>query len=231
VLWLKRERGTSLVGSASSVLAEKALDLVFLSLVGLWWLLFTLAPPEGVSPVSAIALGLITLALLGLFAWIGSPVLRWLESRLGRGHSRLGKWLAARVGAISAGLAGLSDQHRLAGSIGLSACIWGVMVCTDWLLLGAFDLPLELRLAVSVVLWGHIGVAARLTPANIGPHHWAITFGLTLAGVARGTAFAYAVVLHAMVTLLPLLITIVLHGWKLPSIPERGAMKEGIPLP
>ena len=99
----------------------------------------------------------------------------------------------------------------------LSGIIWAVMILTDLLLLGALRLPMTIPLAISVVLWGHISVAARLTPANIGSHHAAITFGLMLVGIERSNAFSYAVILHAMVTLLPLLIALILHGGKFPE--------------
>ena len=99
----------------------------------------------------------------------------------------------------------------------LSGIIWAVMILTDLLLLGALRLPMTIPLAISVVLWGHIGVAARLTPANIGSHHAAITFGLMLVGIERSSAFSYAVILHALVTLLPLLIALILHGGKFPE--------------
>jgi hypothetical protein len=87
------------------------------------------------------------------------------------------------------------------------------MLVTNALLLRAFDLPLSLALALSVLVVGLLGVVAHLTPANIGPAHWAGTLALTLFGVPRSTALAYAIVLHAIITAVPLLIALGLNGW------------------
>jgi uncharacterized membrane protein YbhN (UPF0104 family) len=218
VLLFRRESGLSGIGLATTVVAEKALDLVLIGLAGVWWLFVALSPPSGIQITHAVILGLASLLALGLFARWGGPVLKYIQGRLADSSTPLLGWLAQRIDSLSAGLASLTRWPGLGLCLGFSALIWGVMTLTDLLLLGAFKLPFAFPLALSVVVWGHIGVAANLTPANIGIHHWAITFGLTLFDVPRSTALAYALVLHTFVTVLPVVIAVVLNGWAWPDL-------------
>src|SRR5437868_6639400 len=48
VISLRQDAGISAVGVATSVVAEKLLDLAFLGLAGGWWLLLLLRPPSGI---------------------------------------------------------------------------------------------------------------------------------------------------------------------------------------
>ena len=217
VYWLKREEKISLVGTTSTVIAEKSLNLMFLGLVAGGWLTFIYKSPDLGGIRLSVVTGATLLVGVALFALYGSSVLAWAKRRLSKGDSKVHKWIVARIDTLSLGLSGIGSRPRFLRSMALSGIIWAVMILTDLLLLGALRLPMAIPLAISVVLWGHIGVAARLTPANIGTHHAAITFGLMLVGIERGEAFSYAVILHAMVTLLPLLIALILHGGKFPE--------------
>jgi uncharacterized membrane protein YbhN (UPF0104 family) len=213
VLWLRRESGVSGTGTASTVVAEKLLDLAFMALAGGWWLAFFLSPPEGVDQGSLAAVSLASLGALALLAWRGQAWMDGFQRRLAVSGSRAARWLAPRAAALASGMAGLTQRRHLGRLALLSAAIWGNMLLTNLLLLRAFDLPLSFALALSVLVVGLLGVVAHLTPANIGPAHWAGTLALTLFGVPRSTALAYAIVLHAIVTAVPLLIALGLNGW------------------
>jgi uncharacterized membrane protein YbhN (UPF0104 family) len=221
VLALRRESGVSGVGTASTVVAEKLLDLAFLALAGSWWLAFFLSPPEGVDRGGLAAASAVSVGAFALLGWRGQAWMDGFQRRLGASGNRAARWLAPRAAALASGLAGLTQRRHLGRLALLSAAIWGNMLLTNALLLRAFDLPLALPLALSVLVVGLLGVVAHLTPANIGPAHWAGTLALTLFGVPRSTALAYAIVLHAILTAVPLLIALGLNGW--PGGVERGA--------
>jgi uncharacterized membrane protein YbhN (UPF0104 family) len=221
VIWLRRESGTSGIGIATSVIAEKLLDVIFLGLAALGWLVLWLEATGSASLIKLLGLSGLCAVALGLLAWQGQPLLSWLNRKLASWRSPLGRWLAPRVGAVVEGMAGLTQRRQLGRSLLLSLTIWIVMALTNLLLLGAFSLPLSGRLALSVLVSVHLGAAANLTPANIGPVHWAVMLALTMWGVAQSTALTYALVLHAMLTLLPLGITLALHGWHWPH--RQGA--------
>jgi uncharacterized membrane protein YbhN (UPF0104 family) len=162
------------------------------------------------------SLALVSLASLGalaLLAWRGQAWMDGFQRRLAVSGNRAAQWLAPRARALASGLAGLTQRRHLGRLALLSAAIWGNMLLTNLLLLRAFDLPLSFALALSVLVVGLLGVVAHLTPANIGPAHWAGTLALTLFGVPRSTALAYAIVLHAILTAVPLLIALGLNGW------------------
>lgn len=217
VMWLRQESGISGVGLATSVVAEKLLDVVGLGVAGLWWLFLLFAPSTGVNITRFVLLTSVSALALGLFAWWGQPILTWLYQRFAAWRSPIGQWLAPRVASMADGLAGLTQHHLLGRGLLLTALIWGVMMLTNFLLLPALALPFSGLMALSVLVVGHLGVVANLTPANIGPAHWAITVALTLVGAAQSTALAYAFVMHAIVTLTPLAITLLLNGWYWPD--------------
>jgi uncharacterized membrane protein YbhN (UPF0104 family) len=231
VISLRQEARISGVGVATSVVAEKLLDLAFLGIAGGWWVLLLLKPPAEINSTQILITGAVSLLAVGLFAWFGQSALRWLQGRLDRWDTRAGRWLAPRTTAMAAGLKGLTHHSHLGRSLLLSLVIWGVMLLTNMVLLLAFDLPFSGRLALSVLVLGLLGVAANLTPANIGPEHWAIMFALTTFGVLPGVALAYALVLHAIVTVLPLLLALAFNGWhwaQLRALAYRSAPVEAI---
>jgi len=166
-------------------------------------LLLLLRPPSEINVTQFLITGAISALAVIMFAWFGQSTLHWVQTRLDRWDRPAGRWLAPRTLAMADGLKGLTHHSQLWRGLLMSLVIWGVMLLTNLVLLLAFDLPLSGRLALSVLVLGLLGVAANLTPANIGPEHWAIMFGLTIFGVLPSTALAYALVLHAIVTVLP----------------------------
>ncbi len=218
VLWLRQEGNVSGVGVATSVVAEKLVDLVFMGLLSAWWLTTLLSPPEGLDLSLALIMSGVSAIALAAFAWFGQSALNWIHRWLVSRTDAPSRWLARRVGALAEGLAGLVQRRQLQPVMLITAAIWGVMLTTNALLLRAFGLPPAAPLAVSVLVLGLLGTSPNLTPANIGPYHWAVTLSLTLFGVAQSQALAYAIVLHAIVSTLPVLIAVVLNGWHWPDL-------------
>jgi uncharacterized membrane protein YbhN (UPF0104 family) len=221
VLSLRREGKVSGLGTASSVVAEKLLDLSFLALAGVWWLAFFLSPPEGVDISSILLVGAASVAAFVMLGWRGQALMDEFQRRLTPATNPIGKWLAPRAAALSSGLAGLTRRRLLGRGLLVTAAIWTNMLVTNILLLLAFDLPPSFRLALSVLVVGLLGVVAHLTPANIGPAHWAATLALTLFDVPHSTALAYAIVLHAILTAVPLLAALLLNNWPGSRLPSR----------
>ena len=232
VISLRQEARVSGVGVATSVVAEKLLDLAFLGMAGGWWVLLLLKPPREINLLQVLVTGAASVLAVGLFAWFGQSALRWVQARLDRWDTKAGRWLAPRTTAMAEGLKGLTHHSHLGRSLLISLVIWILMVSTNLVLLLAFDLPFSGRLALSVLVLGMLGVAGNLTPANIGPEHWAIMLALTTFGVLPSIALAYALVLHAIVTVLPLILALALNGWhwaQLRALASRSAPLEAIP--
>ncbi len=234
VVWLQRilsvQRGeqpagssdTAAAGLATSVIAEKVLDLFFLGLAGVWWLAIVLTP-DGSNRIGLfLATGLAGLAALLALGRFGRPLFSRLQAVLARRPGAGWSWLNRQLSAFSSGLSSLVRRDILGYNFGLTVLIWAVMALTNAALLQAFHLPISFSLALAVLVWGHIGLAGNLTPANIGPHEWAITFGLSLMNVPRSLALAFALVLHSMVTIVPLMLALMLNGWSWPSAQTAG---------
>jgi uncharacterized membrane protein YbhN (UPF0104 family) len=201
-------------------------------MAGGWWVLLLLKPPRELNVMQVLITGAVSALAVGLFAWFGQSALRWLQGRLDRWDTPAGRWLAPRTTAMAQGLKGLTHHSHLGRNLLISLVIWGLMLATNLVLLLAFDLPFSGRLALSVLVLGMLGMAANFTPANIGPEHWAIMFALTTFGVLPSIALAYALVLHAIITVLPLLLALALNGWhwaELRALAYRTAPIEAIP--
>jgi uncharacterized protein (TIRG00374 family) len=234
VISLRQDAGVSGVGAATSVVAEKLLDLAFLGLAGGWWVLLLLRPPSEINVTQFLLTGAASGLAVLLFALMGQSILRWLQARLDRWDRPAARWLAPRTTAMAEGLKGLTQHDQLGRGLLISIVIWCVMLLTNMLLFLAFDLPFSGRLGLSVLVMGLLGVAANLTPANIGPEHWAIMFGMTLFGVMPSIALAYALVLHAIVTVVPLVLALAFNGWhwaELRSLGFRPTPREAISEP
>lgn len=210
---LQPETRLSSVSVLASIAAEKLLDTLLLGLSGLLWLWFVFQPANALAFPNFLGLSLAGAVALGGITLFGQPSLSWVQRYLEQHPSRVNTWLARRAQYAMDGLAGLTDQRLAVGSYGLSVLIWGVMLVTNVLLLQAFELPLTFNLALSVLVMGYVGGVANLTPGNIGPLHWAFMFALTLFGVDQPKALAYAFVMHALITIPPLVIALILNGW------------------
>ncbi len=217
VVWLRRASGASGVGLTASVVAEKLLDLAFLGLAasGWLWMAFSLLPP--VNPSRLLLVSAVSMLALIFLGWAGQSLSRRGQSWVAAQTASVRAWASPRIAAVVDGLSGLTHQRQLGRGLLISAAIWAVMTLTNLLLLRAFGLPFSGRLALSVLVVGLLGVAANLTPANIGPYHWAVTLALTMFGVPQSTALAYAIVLHALITVTPLVIALILSGGQWPD--------------
>lgn len=214
VLSLQNETPLPTMGVLTSIAAEKILDTLFLGLSGSWWLIYILHVPGGVTLPNFTFLSVAGVLTLAVFAAIGRPALERLRQKLLSWPFSWAAWLARRITPALDGLAGLTDRRQFAGSLVLSMVIWGVMLLTNAFLLKAFDLPIAFRLALSVLVMGYVGGVANLTPGNIGPMHWAFAFALTLFDISPDVALSYAIVMHALITVVSLLLALALNGWQ-----------------
>jgi hypothetical protein len=79
------------------------------------------------------------------------------------------------------------------------------MCLTNIILFKSLSIPLGGTAAGLVLIFVYIGVLPALMPGNIGPFYYFARLALLPFGILRDQAFVYAVVLHAIVTLPPLL--------------------------
>jgi hypothetical protein len=193
------------VSVLAGIAAEKAFDSILLALAAV--LVLPLIPLGLVqaSWVGLLVTGVVILVLLAVVVFraqriwdLVQPLLGWLPERM---RDRMGDWGTRAVESLSA----LGKERRLPGIVALTFLSWVVMFGTNLILLAGFGLTLSVSAGLLVLVLVHIGLLPALMPGNIGPFYFFARLGLVLTGFASDQATAYAVVLHALVSLPPVI--------------------------
>ncbi len=181
---------------ASTIVLEKYLDLLALTVFGIW-ISLTISL-ENILNVREWLLPLtITLTLALLAAILFGPSL-WNKIRtLSIMPERIIGWVDQWVQANQ----WLRNPRRIAPPIVLTILIWGVMWLTNLLLFKSLGLKLGGTAAGLVLILVYVGLFPALMPGNIGPFYFFARIALLPFGIIQEQAIAYAVVLHAIVTL------------------------------
>lgn len=99
----------------------------------------------------------------------------------------------------------LKNPLEVLPSVLFTALIWAVMWFTNLLLFKALGLPVSSVAGGLVLVLVYIGLLPALMPGNIGPFYFFASIALLPFGILRDQAVVFAVLLHAIVTLPPLL--------------------------
>jgi hypothetical protein len=184
---------------------EKLLDL--LALTGAALLVAAYLPPEVDSrirgwllPLSGMALVLLMVAL----AWgprIWSRVRRMLHTG---SHAGIERILDA-IGELVESSLWLRDGRRALAPLGITLLIWATMWSTNLLVLRSIDLRLGTAAGGLILVTLMLGLLPALMPGNIGPFYFLAQFALLPFGVEAQSAVVFAILLHAVVTLPPLI--------------------------
>jgi uncharacterized membrane protein YbhN (UPF0104 family) len=181
-LWmLERHAGISKSAAAAIAVLEALFELTTLGVIAL---VGGLASPAQRWAVGvSIALGLTAATLL--------TASRWMD-----GHAPLGRWgraLAARVGP---GVRALRDRRVVAKSLALSAIAWGLEIVMIVVCARALQLPIRPALAAVILLGINVALAVPSSPAGAGAFEGAVVVVLTLGGLAKSPAVAFALLYH-----------------------------------
>lgn len=192
--------------AAVSIVTEKGLDaLALMVLIGV---LFLSLPGERAGEamrlllpaLGSLVLILALLLLLGLYLW---PRLRsWLADRMG---GRLRGVIPRFDRVVLRWRAWLLTPRRAIPALTLTALNWLVMLATNLILFRAVGLPLGGLAAGLVLALIMVGLLPALMPANIGPFHFFALLALQPFDVPADVGIAFAILLHAVVTLPTLL--------------------------
>jgi uncharacterized membrane protein YbhN (UPF0104 family) len=194
VWMLERQAGITKTAAAAVALVETLLELGALSTI------VVVAAAAGEVPgqrwasgVAPILLG-IALGCLMLLGWLG---------RAGEGGPASGaRSLRARVRALRAkiepGVRALGRPRTLAASIGLSLGAWAIEAAMVLLTARAVHLPVSVPLAALVLLGINVALVLPSLPAGVGAFEAAVALVLTLAGIAKGPAIAFALLYHVI---------------------------------
>lgn len=209
--WLGMKDKRLMLPGVFSVLLEKWEDLLFLSLLsfalGPWaskWINF---PPIFSWFIIGIVLFILGISFWGIrffklqdIPFIPKSIREILESEIGGAQYRLK----------------LTVNHLNVGflSICYSVLIWGSMVLTNLFALRALFLPMDVRIAVTILVFVYVALVPALIPGNIGPFHGAVVLGMSLFQIPLAQSLSFAVLLHGIVTVPPLLFSALIILWK-----------------
>jgi uncharacterized protein (TIRG00374 family) len=98
----------------------------------------------------------------------------------------------------------LRRPQRIIPMFLLTIVIWGVMWLTNLLLFKSLGLALGGVAGGLVLVLVYIGLFPALMPGNIGPFYFFASLAITPFGIVRAQAIVFAVILHAIVTIPPL---------------------------
>jgi len=190
----------SLPDIVSTIALEKYLDLVALTtcgiLVSFKFSLDNILNLRGwLLPLTSI----ITVLLLA--ATMFGPA-AWSKIRVGKLMPiRIVDWVDRWVQASQ----WLRKPKQVYPAVLLTILIWIVMWITNLLLFKSLGLPLGGTAAGLVLVLVYVGLLPALMPGNIGPFYFFARLAILPFGIIHDQAFVFAVILHAIVTVPPLL--------------------------
>ena len=185
---------------ASTIVLEKYLDLLALTLCG--FLVSINISLDQVSNLQGWLLTLTSVLTVLLLAAIlfGPTVWRKIRSRKLL-PLKLMEWLDRWVEASL----WLRSPRLMFPGILLTILIWGMMWLTNLLVFKSLGIPLGGTAAGLVLILVYIGLLPAIMPGNIGPFYFFAQLALIPFAINHNQAFLFAVVLHVIVTVPPLL--------------------------
>jgi uncharacterized protein (TIRG00374 family) len=194
------EEKATLPGVAATIFLEKYLDLLALTASIVWVSLkFSLDNILNLHRYLLPTTIIITVLLLFVIL-IGPSLWKKIHSH-GWLPQRLIVWLDSWAQASR----WLRNPWQFIPSVLLTIVIWLVMWSTNLLLFKSLGLSLGGTAGGLVLVLVYIGLLPALMPGNIGPFYFFATLALFPFGVLPDQALTFAVILHAIVTLPPLL--------------------------
>lgn len=203
----------------STVVVEKVVDLVMLTLfyllVALWLTTTPSGLPQWMQDAGRVLIPLTLLAIAGLLLLTryGRPIWRFLRKGFGglRPH-----WQDALNRAAEQAIAALDAfRHGPARTQvwGWSILIWALMAWTNALVFKAFDLSLSPVVAVLLLVVLMSVVSVPPLPGNVGVLVYLCVLVLSLFGVNRETALLYGVSLQGVVYLPVMVLGLICMLW------------------
>ena len=153
--------------------------------------------------------------LLAIFSVLAVPVVIWLGSRPGLTHLQL-------LASTSSSLRELARARaRLTWSFLLTLGYWILLGLSAWVLAHGMGIDISILVATLLVI-GTLTFVALVPslPASVGTFEFAVFYLLTTIGVGDGDALGFALVIHAILFMPPILIAIMVFAtW---AITGRG---------
>ena len=189
----------------ATIALEKFIDLVALVFIALG--VATYLPPEAslwlrqwLLPSSG--LGLLAISVI---IFLGPQLWKKIEQKLSQfAHP----WILRGVELIDKFVVSslwLRNVSNLLPLIGITILIWLMMLLNSLILFRALSLNVPITAGGLVLVLGYIRTALQLPPGSVGPFYFFAQLGVTTFGADSETALVFAIMLHALVTLTPII--------------------------
>lgn len=193
---------------AATLGVQRVLDFVIAAILLGVGLMF-LPSLKGFTPY---IIGAILIAIISVLA---VPAVIWFGSRPGLTHLQL-------LASTSSSLRGLTlASVRLTWSFLLTLGYWVLLGFSAWVLAYGMGIDISLLVAILLVI-GTLTFVALVPslPASVGTFEFAVFYLLTTIGVGDGDALGFALVIHAILFMPPILIAVMVFAtW---AITGRG---------
>jgi uncharacterized protein (TIRG00374 family) len=195
---LTRTRFTSVLASVAVERLFDALTVISLLAIGLFTVTLPASAVTGfgverivtVAGIAALA-GLVVGALVVAFPLAAERVVRTIVPA-----RRLADRLVAMIEGIRHGLSVLSSPSRILGTVLWSLGVWGLSALSFYVMFGAFGIAVDFPGALLMQGLIMFGIALPSTPGYVGAFELPIIAVLTLYGVDKDLAAAYALTYH-----------------------------------
>ena len=219
VVALRRQTKTSAVEAAGTVVSERVLDgLVLLALL---FVASPFLPAVGwIEAAAALAgAGLVcTVVLVIVLARFGSRPFRALARLVGRIPGVRGDSLEHAADSLVRGFAVFRDPRMAAIAIGLTAASWLSLSFAFWLGMIGFDMAVGFGAGLLVVIATDLALILPSSPAGLGVFEAAAITALSVYAVDDSTALSYAIVVHAAIFFLFVVLGYVALHWHVVSV-------------
>jgi uncharacterized membrane protein YbhN (UPF0104 family) len=210
-LWmLERHAGISKSAAVAVAVLEALFELVTLGVIALVGSLN--APGERWAVGAAAGLGLVATTLLIASRWV----------------THLPRWARGLAARVEPGVRALRDRGVVARAVALSAIAWGIEAVMIMTCARALQLPIGPALAAVILLGINLALAVPSSPAGAGAFEGAVVVVLTLAGLGKSQAVAFALLYH-LIQVVPVTLAGALVVWRagltLDRLPARADLQ------
>jgi len=208
--WASAQEPEILPQATATLALEKFIDLVALAFLALGVAAYL--PPEashwlrnGLLPTSLLAvIGLTLIIFLGPLLW--NKILpffnRFRHPWLRRGLEFMDKFVRSSLW--------LRKVSNLLPLLGITVLIWAFMLLNSLILFQALSLDIPVAAGGLVLVLGYIRTVLQMPPGSVGPFYFFAQLGVTSFGASSEAALVFAILLHALVTLTPIIASAVL---------------------
>ena len=136
--------------------------------------------------------------MLGVFQKFSQPIIAFIEKSLARSFvpRRAADFLINILNQLSASLAILRDPRELALTTFWTLALWFSIALPTWLVMRAFDLPLNFSDALFVMGAASLGSLVPTPGGGAGAFHAATAYALISLNIDREAAAACAIIMH-----------------------------------